>query len=81
MKPLQILEKESELLRTMKLIEKHPGKTTADLKRLTKIGSATFYRHVANLRRLELVTYKQKENETGRPIVYYPKYKIEVKKL
>lgn len=81
MTPLKTLENHCEIIRTMKLIQDNPGKTTAQLKKLSNLQVATFYRHIANLRSLDLVKYKQQENETGRPIVYHPKYQIEVKRL
>ncbi len=81
MNPLKILEKQCIVIGTMKLIIHHPGKTTAELEKLTDLPIATFYRHMANLRRLGLVEYRQDENKVGRPIVHYPKYRIRVEKI
>jgi len=81
MNPLKILENDCKIMRIMKLIEDNPGKTTAELEKLTNLQIATFYRHMAKLRSLGLVKYKQQENETGRPITHYPKYKIKVKRV
>jgi len=79
--PKKILEDYCEIINTMKLIEDNPGKTTAELNKLSNISTATFYRHMAKVRSLELVEYRKEKNKTGQPIVHYPKYKIEVKRL
>ena len=81
MTPKKILENYCEIIKTMKLIQGHPGKTTAQLAKLTDLPTVTFYRHMAKVRTLGLVKYKQAKNKQGRPIVHYPKYKIEVKRI
>ena len=81
MTPKKILEKHCKIISTMKLIEDNPGKTTAELKKLSNQQVATFYRHMKKLRSLDLVKYRQDKNKRRKPIVYYSKYKIEVKRI
>jgi len=81
MNPKKILEKHCKIMETLKLIEDNPGKTTAELSKQSDLSLAVFYKQMAKVRSLGLVEYKQQQNDTGRPIVHYPKYKIRVQRI
>jgi len=81
MNPLRIVEDQCTVLATMKLVENNPGKTTAELEKLTHIEVATFYRYIAKLKDLDLIIYKQKITNTGKPVILFPKYKLQMLKI